>query len=156
MCNLRCTFILRAPLPGRWITTCIITHINSTNTHYISISLYLFFLCLDCETNLMEVGFSNEFGYLNYCFAKQFVNIEQFENHSKNVNYTSAINNNMLKAFFKDSMSYLNAGDDLNNPEMYCFKNMNTMHVCDYVNCFKQKNVQFDDPGKSTNSIQYF
>ncbi|XP_029344690.1 uncharacterized protein LOC107884021 isoform X3 [Acyrthosiphon pisum] len=137
MCNLRCTFILRAPLPGRWITTCIITHINSTNTHYISISLYLFFLCLDCETNLMEVGFSNEFGYLNYCFAKQF-------------------DNNMLKAFFKDSMSYLNAGDDLNNPEMYCFKNMNTMHVCDYVNCFKQKNVQFDDPGKSTNSIQYF
>eukprot|EP00102_Acyrthosiphon_pisum_P023574 XP_016660784.1 PREDICTED: uncharacterized protein LOC107884021 [Acyrthosiphon pisum] len=97
----------------------------------------------NCETNLMEVGFSNEFGYLNYCFAKQFVNIEQFENHSKNVNYTSAINNNMLKAFFKDSMSYLNAGDDLNNPEMYCFKNMNTMHVCDYVNCFKQKNVQF-------------
>ncbi|XP_029344691.1 uncharacterized protein LOC107884021 isoform X4 [Acyrthosiphon pisum] len=91
----------------------------------------------NCETNLMEVGFSNEFGYLNYCFAKQF-------------------DNNMLKAFFKDSMSYLNAGDDLNNPEMYCFKNMNTMHVCDYVNCFKQKNVQFDDPGKSTNSIQYF
>eukprot|EP00102_Acyrthosiphon_pisum_P023907 XP_016661117.1 PREDICTED: uncharacterized protein LOC107884125 [Acyrthosiphon pisum] len=61
----------------------------------------------------MKVGFSDEFGFLNYCFAEQFLDI--------------------LLAFFEDSRSYLNAADDLYDPATFCKKHINTENVKDYV-----------------------
>ncbi|XP_060871100.1 uncharacterized protein LOC132945389 [Metopolophium dirhodum] len=81
--------------------------------------------------SLKKVGFSDDFGFINYCFAKQFVDI--------------------LVAFFELSTSYSNAHDYLYEPRLFCYKEINKKSFLTCVFC-NLPPAELESPGKCTNS----
>ncbi|XP_029342230.1 uncharacterized protein LOC115033571 [Acyrthosiphon pisum] len=60
----------------------------------------------ECKEHLKTIGYS-DFGFFNYCYANQFLNVEQFKEHVKrNMHADLLINENLnkiLRIFLQDN-----------------------------------------------------
>ncbi|XP_060871334.1 uncharacterized protein LOC132945578 [Metopolophium dirhodum] len=104
--------------------------------------LYLHTMINNCilktmlSESLKKVGFSDDFGFINYCFAKQFEDIDQFKKHVKEeYDNTVLATIDILVAFFELSTSYSNAHDYLYEPRLFCYKEINKKSFLTCVFC---------------------